>query len=160
MSCTLFKVKNDSFRDDFLCSLAVSVGIMQGSESMGSEGDDDDSVDSEEGSGDAMAEDGEGDGEGDADMDADSSGAEEMEDLAGDEARAGTAAVAAGVLAVAVASNENIQSVVLPPPQKKGGGALAMGQVNCGADASAAATAAAAVASKQASVIEGGALPV
>lgn len=117
---------------------------------MGSEGDDDDSVDSEEGSGDAMAE----EGDGDADMDADSSGAEEMEDLAGDEARAGSAAVAVGVLAAA--SNENIQPVVLQAPAPQKGALAAMGQVNqvnCGADANAAA-------SKQANAIDGGALPV
>lgn len=101
---------------------------------MASEGDDEESVDFEEGSGDAMAE----DGDADADMDADSSGAEEMEDLAGDEARAGTVAVATGTAAAAVvatgvlatAGDQNVQPVVLPPQS----GAHAVGQANCGAN--------------------------
>lgn len=127
---------------------------------MGSEGDDDESVDSEEGSGDAMAE--EGDADADADMDADSSGAEEMEDLAGDEARAGRAAMATGlaettaaptpaaaavgagapglpggVLSAASDQRQNIQPVVLPSsgaavaPAAGGGGAV-LREVNCG----------------------------
>lgn len=116
---------------------------------MGSEGDDEESVDSEDGSGDAMAEEGDADADADADMDADSSGAEEMEDLAGDEARAGRAAMAAGgaagspatglpggVLSAASDQTQNIQPVVLPtsgaavPPA--GGGVAALGEVNCG----------------------------
>lgn len=98
---------------------------------MGSEGDDEESVDFEEGSGDAMAE----DADADADMDADSSAAEEMEDLAGDEDRAGTAAVAAGTAAVAAgvlatAGDQNVQPVVLPPQS----GVHEVGQANCGAN--------------------------
>ena len=114
---------------------------------MGSEGDDEESVDSEDGSGDAMAE--EGDADADADMDADSSGAEEMEDLAGDEARAGRAAMAAGgaagspatglpggVLSAASDQRQNIQPVVLPSSgaavAPAGAGVAALGEVNCG----------------------------
>eukprot|EP00752_Nemacystus_decipiens_P006996 g6275.t1 len=119
----------------------------EGSESMGSEGDDEESADSEDGSGDAMAE--EGDADADADMDADSSGAEEMEDLAGDEARAGRAAMATGgaagspatglpggVLSAASDQRQNIQPVVLPNSgaavAPAGGGVAALGEVNCG----------------------------
>lgn len=112
---------------------------------MGSEGDDEESADSEEGSGDAMAE--EGDADVDADMDADSSGAEEMEDLAGDEARAGRAAITGGaaaatglpgVLSAASDQGQNIQPVVLPnsgaavAPAGATAGVAALGEVNCG----------------------------
>lgn len=117
------------------CSYTVL--FEQGSESMGSDGEDDESVDSEEGSADALAE--EGDPDADADMDADSSGAEEMEDLAGDEARAGTAAVTAGlsgVLSAASDKSQNIQPVVLPNNGATAAGRAAapaaVGQINCG----------------------------
>lgn len=119
---------------------------------MESEGDDEESADSEDGSGDAMAEDGDADADADADMDADSSGAEEMEDLAGDEARAGRAAMAAGaagspatglpgrILSAASEQSQNIQPVVLPtssgaavaPVGGSGVAAAALGGVNCG----------------------------
>lgn len=85
-----------------------------------SDGDDDGSVDLDEGSGDAMAE------VGDVDMDADSSGAEEMEDTAGDEARAGAAA--SGILATA--TDENVRPML---PQN---GAHVVDQINCGIDGS------------------------
>lgn len=107
------------------------------------EGDDDRSVDLEE-------EEASGDAEGEADMDADSSGAEEMEDVTGDAARAGnnvpssssaapaatSAAPAPGVLAAsAAAGDENIQ----PGPVQQNnssngvqGAAAAVGQANCG----------------------------
>lgn len=128
---------------------------------MGSDGDDDESIDSD-GSGDAMAD----EADADADMDADSSGAEEMEDVAGDEARAGTAAmrgaaaaateavatpVAAGlstrVLSAASDPNENIQPIVLPnsgsAPASSTQVAAVAEQVSCGkADGIAAAPAA------------------
>lgn len=107
----------------------------QGSDSMGSDGEDDESVESEEGSADALAE--EGDPDADADMDADSSGAEEMEDLAGDEARAGTAAVATRVLSAASDQSQNIQPVVLPNNGATTAGRAtapaAVGQMDCGA---------------------------
>lgn len=85
---------------------------------MMSDGEDDGSVDLDEGSGDAMAE------VGDADMDADSSGAEEMEDTAGDEARAGAAA--SGILAAA--TDENAR------PMLPHNGAHVVDQINCGVD--------------------------
>lgn len=75
---------------------------------MGSEGEDEGSVDLEE---DEEGSDPEAApvGDGDADMEADSSGAEDMEDLAGDEARAGglsstlpTGVLATGVLATGI----------------------------------------------------------
>ncbi|CAM9685629.1 unnamed protein product, partial [Hapterophycus canaliculatus] len=88
---------DDMGADTAADGLAAAAGEGEGSESMGSDGDDDESVDSEEGSGDAMGD----EGDADADMDADSSGAEEMEDLAGDEARAGTAAMTGLVAAPA-----------------------------------------------------------
>lgn len=106
-----------------LSNKCVTGNLPQGSESMGSEGDDDESVDLDDGSGDAMAE-----GGGAADIDADSSGAEDMEDVAGDEARAG-AAVASGVLAMA--SDQNVQPVVALPQNS---GAHVVGQANCGGD--------------------------
>lgn len=114
---------------------------------MGSERDDEESVDSEEGSGDAMVD--EGDADADADLDADSSGAEEMEDLAGDEARAGRAAMTAGgavgspatalpagVLSAASDQSQNIQPVVLPTDGDAVAPAVAgvavLDEVNCG----------------------------
>lgn len=126
---------------------------------MGSDGDDDESVDSEEGSADALAE--EGDPDADADMDADSSGAEEMEDLAGDEARAGTAAVTgaaavtgmSGVLSAASDQSQNIQPVVLP---NNGAAAqAAVGQINCGAVSGIPAPPAVATEAKQSPAIGG-----
>ncbi|CAN0211499.1 unnamed protein product, partial [Ectocarpus sp. 4 AP-2014] len=136
-------------------AVASAGGEGEGSESMGSEGDDDESVDSD-GSGDAMAD----EADADADMDADSSGAEEMEDVAGDEARAGTAAMRGAAAAVAAAAateaaatpvaaglstrvlsaasdpNENIQPIVLPTsgsaPASATQVAAVAEQVSCG----------------------------
>ncbi|CAM9848125.1 unnamed protein product [Pylaiella littoralis] len=114
---------------------ASAGGDGEGSDSMGSDGEDDESVESEEGSADALAE--EGDPDADADMDADSSGAEEMEDLAGDEARAGTAAVATRVLSAASDQSQNIQPVVLPTngatTARRATAPAAVGQMDCGA---------------------------
>ncbi|CBN75153.1 conserved unknown protein [Ectocarpus siliculosus] len=142
-------------------AVASAGGEGEGSESMGSDGDDDESVDSD-GSGDAMAD----EADADADMDADSSGAEEMEDVAGDEARAGTAAMRGAAAAAAVATatpvagglstrvlsaasdpNENIQPIVLPnsgsAPASATQVAAVAEQVSCGkADGIAAAPAA------------------
>ena len=101
---------------------------------MVSDGDDDGSVDLDEGSGDAMV-----DGA-DVDMDADSSGAEDMEDTVGDEARAGAAAVA-GVLATP--SDENARPLL---PEN----GAHVGKINCGVDENAAA--------KQTNESRGGAL--
>lgn len=135
---------------------------------MGSDGEDDESVDSEEGSADALAE--EGDPDADADMDADSSGAEEMEDLAGDEARAGTAAVAgavavtgmSGVLSTASDQSQNIQPIVLPNNGATAAGRAtapaAGGQVNCGAVSGIPALPT--VAAQQSTAIDGGGVGV
>ncbi|CAN0470288.1 unnamed protein product [Ectocarpus sp. 8 AP-2014] len=156
-------VENGVDEGEGAAAVASAGGEGEGSESMGSDGDDDESVDSD-GSGDAMAE----EADADADMDADSSGAEEMEDVAGDEARAGTAAmrgagaaaaateaaatpVAAGlstrVLSAASDPNENIQPIVLPNsgsvPASAAQVAAVAEQVSCGkADGIAAAPAA------------------
>lgn len=104
---------------------------------MGSDGEDDGSVDldEEEASGDAMA-------EGEGDMDADSSGAEDMEDVEGDAARAGAAdrsvtAAPAGVLSAA-AGAENVQAVV---GDKSSSVVSTAGQANCGAEGKPAANA-------------------
>lgn len=111
-------VGEDTAVDEMVATGDNEPGDAEGSESMVSDGDDDGSVDLDEGSGDAMAE------GGDPDMDADSSGAEEMEDTAGDEARAGAAA--AGVLTTA--SDQNVRPIL---PQSS---AHVVGQPNCGAN--------------------------
>lgn len=110
---------------------------------MGSDGEDDRSVDlEEEGSGDGMA-----DGEADMDPDADSSGAEEMEDLGEDAAGAAAAAAAerasgteedgdgvqggeAGMPASDTGGEGGVEEVATP----KSTAPVGAGQAKCGAE--------------------------